>query len=242
MKLIKLDAIDSTNEFLKGLAVHQDLDNFTVVTTESQTKGKGQMGAVWSSEVGKNLVMSVFVKEVLVDVSQIYILNIAVALAVVQGLESFNIPDLGIKWPNDIMSYHFKIGGILIENSIKSDGTVSSIVGLGLNVNQIKFENLPKAASLAMLCHTPFDKEKILFAIIDRIKLNLKTVTIDPDSLWTEYTNRLFKKGVPMPFKNNADQNFMGIIQGVSAYGQLQVLLEDDSVAEYGIKEIQMLY
>jgi len=116
MKVIKLDAIDSTNEFLKGLSSKQQLENFTVVTAENQTKGKGQMGSVWDSEAGKNLTMSVFVKDSLSDVNQIFKLNIGVALAVIEALETFNIPNLMIKWPNDIMSYNFKIAGILIEN------------------------------------------------------------------------------------------------------------------------------
>ena len=86
MKLIKLDAIDSTNEFLKGLANKQELENFTVVTAENQTKGKGQMGAVWPSEAGKNLIMSVLVKDFLSDIEQVYNLNIAVSLAVIEAL------------------------------------------------------------------------------------------------------------------------------------------------------------
>ena len=79
MKLIKLDAIDFTNDFLKGLANKQYLENFTIVTAESQTKGKGQMGSVWISEKGKNLTMSVFVKDSLTVLNQIYSLNIAVS-------------------------------------------------------------------------------------------------------------------------------------------------------------------
>ena len=242
MKLIKLDAIDSTNEFLKGLSSKQKLENFTVVTAENQTKGKGQMGSVWSSEAGKNLIMSVFIKDSLFDVNQIYNLNIAIALAVIQSLETFNIPNLSIKWPNDIMSYNFKIGGLLIENSIKSDGTLSSIVGLGLNINQTNFDNLPKASSIAKICKTSFDKEKVLYSIIDTIKQNTDKLKNDSDSMWDDYVNLLFKKGIPMPFKDNLNQNFMGIIQGVSSSGNLQVLLEDDSVSEYSLKEIQMLY
>jgi BirA family biotin operon repressor/biotin-[acetyl-CoA-carboxylase] ligase len=242
MKLIKLDAIDSTNEFLKGLSNKQILENFTVVTAESQTKGKGQMGSVWSSEQGKNLIMSVFVKDFLADINQIYNLNIAVSLAVVQVLESLEIPELSIKWPNDIMSYNFKIAGILIENSIKSDGTVSSIVGLGLNVNQRNFENLPKASSLAVICNQDFAKEKLLLLLVEKMKQNIGMIQNQSSSLWSDYTQRLFKKGVPMAFKDSAETHFMGIIQGVSEYGQLQLQLEDDSVAEYSIKEIQMLY
>jgi BirA family biotin operon repressor/biotin-[acetyl-CoA-carboxylase] ligase len=242
MKVIKLDAIDSTNEFLKGLSSKQQLENFTIVTTENQTKGKGQMGSVWDSEIGKNLTMSVFINDSLLDVNQIFKLNIGIALAVVQVLETFGIPNLMIKWPNDIMSYNFKIAGILIENSIKSDGRVQSIVGLGLNVNQINFVNLPKASSLAVICGAEFDKEKIMYGILEKMKQNITVMNEDPVSLWLEYTNKLFKKGVPMPFKDKSNKNFMGIIQGVSNYGKLQILLEDDSISEFGIKEIQMLY
>ncbi|PRZ24051.1 biotin--[acetyl-CoA-carboxylase] ligase [Flavobacterium granuli] len=242
MKLIKLDAIDSTNEFLKGLSNKQELENFTVVTAENQTKGKGQMGSVWTSEQAKNLIMSVFVRDLLLGIDQIYHLNVAMTLAVIQALESFHIPALSIKWPNDIMSYNFKIAGILIENSLKSDGSVSSIVGLGLNVNQINFDDLPKASSLAVICGTSFDKEEILFRIVEKMKNNLEILKKQPDLLWMDYRNRLFKKAVPMPFKDNSDRNFMGIIQGVSPFGKLQLLLEDDSIVEYNIKEIQMLY
>ena len=162
MKLIKLDAIDSTNEFLKGLSSKQNIENFTVVSAENQFKGKGQRGAVWSSEASKNLVMSILIKDFLSDITQIFNLNIAVSLAVMEALESLNIPNLSIKWPNDIMSYNKKIGGILIENVIKSDGTINSVVGLGLNVNQINFENLPKASSMAVIAGKQFNKEEVL--------------------------------------------------------------------------------
>ena len=59
MKIIKLDAIDSTNSFLKALSAQESCENFTVVSTESQTEGKGQRGSGWTSEAGKNLAFSV---------------------------------------------------------------------------------------------------------------------------------------------------------------------------------------
>ncbi|SEF89052.1 biotin--[acetyl-CoA-carboxylase] ligase [Flavobacterium urumqiense] len=242
MKLIKLDAIDSTNEFLKGLSNKQVLENFTVVTAENQTKGKGQMGAIWASEAGKNLILSVLVKDFLSDICQIYNLNIIVSLAVIDALKLYKIPNLSIKWPNDIMSYNKKIGGILIENSIKSDGSIVSIVGLGLNVNQTNFENLPKASSLAVISHAKFDKEDLLFTIIDNLEQKIKLWKHQSDLLWLDYSNKLFKKGIPMPFSNLNNQNFMGIIQGISSIGKLEILLEDDSISEFDIKEIQMLY
>mgnify|MGYP003531362180 FL=1 len=242
MQLIKLDAIDSTNEFLKGLSNNNLLENFTVVTAENQTKGKGQMGAIWDSEPSKNLIMSVLVADFVTDINQIFDINIVVSVSILQVLEDFSIPELSIKWPNDIMSYNKKIGGILIENSIKSDGSINSIVGLGLNVNQINFENLPKASSLAIICKKAFDKKEILLKIIENLEENIQNWGQNSNLFWSEYTNTLFKKGVPMPFSDENQQNFMGIIQGVSSIGKLQILLEDDSISEFDIKEIQMLY
>ncbi|MBS7233685.1 biotin--[acetyl-CoA-carboxylase] ligase [Flavobacterium psychroterrae] len=242
MKLIKLDAIDSTNDFLKSLASKDELDNFTVVTAENQTKGKGQMGAIWQSESGKNLIMSVLVKDFLFDTEHFFNLSVIVSLSVIDALKTLNIPDLCIKWPNDIMSYNKKVGGILIENTIKSDGRIVSVVGIGLNVNQTNFENLPHASSLAVICKTEFDKNALVLLIIEKIQQKIKFWETNSADLWKVYFNSLFKKGVPMPFKNPSGQNFMGIIQGVSPIGQIQILLEDDSVSEFEIKEIQMLY
>jgi len=242
MKLIKIDAIDSTNEFLKGLSNKQGVQNFTVVTAESQMKGKGQMGAKWDSESGKNLIMSVLVSDFLFDIEDVFNLNVVVSLAVINVLESYNIPELSIKWPNDIMSANKKIGGILIENSIKGDGTISSVVGLGLNINQIQFENLPRASSLAVICNANFDKEEILFQIVDKLEEMIPLYNEKAASIWEDYSGKLFKIGIPTAFSDENNQNFMGIITGVSNIGKLQIQLEDDSICEYNLKEVQMLY
>ncbi len=242
MKLIKLDAIDSTNEFLKGLANKQLIENFTVVTAENQTNGKGQMGSVWDSETGKNLIMSVLIKELQFSNDQIFNLNIAISMAVVKALDELMIPKLTIKWPNDIMSDNKKVGGILIENTIKSNGTIFSIIGLGLNVNQTNFTQLPNATSLSVVLKKQFDREKILIGIVENLKQNVLLWEQKSIVLWKNYKNRLFKIGVPMPFTDESNHNFMGIIQDVLPSGKLQVCLENDIIQEFNIKEIQMLY
>ncbi len=243
MKLIKLDAIDSTNDFLKVLAGSQNLENFTVVTAESQTKGKGQMGEIWVSETGKNLTMSVLIRDSVFEIHQIYNLNVAVSLGVLSAFEKFKIPKLAIKWPNDIMSDSKKIAGILIENSIKTDGKIVSIIGIGVNVNQVNFFELPKASSLALIMNTSFDKEAVLFEIIKNIKrTHSKLQNNESFDLWKDYNSKLFKKGIPMPFESEKKGKFMGIIQDVTDNGELQILLEDDSIEVFDIKAIQMLY
>lgn len=243
MRVIKLDAIDSTNDFLKKIASQQYLENYVVVTARNQTNGKGQMGAKWTSEPGKNLIFSILIKDILLNINEIYQLNIAVSLSIIQVLESYKIPKLSIKWPNDIMTDHKKLGGILIENSIKTDGEIISIVGVGLNVNQNNFEDLPRATSLTLAKATPFDIDVILYCIINAIQNNMKRIlNNESKQLWEEYNKYLFKKGIPMAFENQNGQQFMGIIQQVNENGKLEMLLEDDTIVSFEIKEIQMLY
>lgn len=242
MKLIKLDAIDSTNEFLKRLSNQQEIENYTVITAENQFNGKGQMGSKWDSESGKNLIMSVLVKGFLFDYESIFNLNVVVSLAVIRVLKNYNIPDLSVKWPNDIMSANKKIGGILIENSLKGDGTITSVVGLGLNVNQLQFENLPRASSLALICDAIFDKDEILDRIVTELEQIIENYQFESSLYWEEYCAGLFKIGKPVAFSDENSENFMGIIKGVSSIGKLQILLEDDSICEYNLKEVQMLY
>jgi BirA family biotin operon repressor/biotin-[acetyl-CoA-carboxylase] ligase len=242
MDIIKLSAINSTNDYLKELIAKQVVTNFTVVMSKSQTNGKGQMGSVWISEAGKNLTFSVLIRDLIVDVKQLYTLNIVVSLAIISVLEKYKIPSVSIKWPNDIMSGNHKIGGILIENSFKSDGEVFSIVGIGLNINQINFENLPNASSLKCKTGMDYDLDELLEDFCVSIRQFVSKISSQTDSIWNLYHQKLFKIGVPMAFENKKGEKFMGIIQDVSTEGLLNVLLEDDSIVAFGIKEIKMLY
>ncbi|KAF2340535.1 biotin--[acetyl-CoA-carboxylase] ligase [Flavobacterium tistrianum] len=242
MKLIKLDAIDSTNDFLKALASQDELENFTTVTAENQTKGKGQVGGVWKTEAGKNLTMSVLIKDFLFNNDEVFNLSLVVSLSVAEVLKTLNIPDICIKWPNDILSYNKKLVGILIENTLKSDGRIVSVAGIGINVNQTDFTELPTASSMSVIASKSFDKEELAILIVEKLKEKIQLWNTSAQIFWDDYFNFLFKKGIPTAFRANNNQDFMGIIQGVSPMGKLQILLEDDSIAEFEIKEVKMLY
>ena len=243
MNIIKLDAIDSTNDFLKKIAVNSEVSNWTVVTANSQTNGKGQMGAKWHSDAGKNLTVSILVKDTLTDIDQVFELNIAIALSIYEVLIQNSIPNLSIKWPNDIMSGNNKISGILIENIFKSDKSILSIVGFGLNVNQINFDNLPKVTSLKNICNKDFDLDYLLKEILQVFESKIgMIISNNSEILWKDYQNLIFKKGILMPFEDLNNKKFMGIIQEVTPYGKLKLLLEDDIFKEFAIKELTMLY
>lgn len=243
MKLIKLNAIDSTNEFLKQLATTQTLENFTVVSTESQLKGRGQMGSTWTTEAGKNLTFSIFLAKTLTNVASIYNLNVAVAISILEVLKKENIPELKIKWPNDIMSANKKVGGILIENAIKSSNEIESIIGIGVNVNQKNYNGLPQASSLCLTTGQFYDCEELLLKIVNQLKLNVAFLNEPHGSfLWGKYQQLLYKKDVPSAFENKDGDKFMGIIKQVISNGQLEVMIEDDSLQYFSIKELKMLY
>mgnify|MGYP006203459067 FL=1 len=242
MPLIKLDAIDSTNDFLKQLAKEKWLENYTVVMAFEQTKGRGQMGSEWVSEPGKNLTVSVLVKDVPVEMVSIYDFNVAVALAAVALLQWNGIEKVNVKWPNDIMAEQKKVGGILIENSLKSDGTFTAVVGFGLNLNQTDFELLPQANSLTNITHKVYDVEAMAKDFIKSLKLHLILFPERAEEAWTRYDELLFKRGKPAAFELADGTRFMGMIQTVTRDGKLAVLLNDDSVFYYDLKEVKLLY
>lgn len=244
MHIIKLNAIDSTNSFLRRLSAAQNLDDYTVVVTKHQTKGRGQMGTLWESEEAKNLTFSAFKDVSFIDVQHHFYISIVVALSVFEALNQFDIKKLKIKWPNDILSDNKKIAGILIENVIKQNQLQASIIGVGINVNQTNFENLPQASSLNLLSGRVFNVEEILDAIVKRLKVNFESLTNKEgyEILKMRYESHLFRKNKPSTFKNVEGEMFSGFIKGISDYGNLKVLLEDDILKLYDLKEISLMY
>ncbi|ARV14959.1 biotin--[acetyl-CoA-carboxylase] ligase [Polaribacter sp. SA4-12] len=243
MKIIKLDAIDSTNSFLKNLSLTSALENLTVVVTQKQSKGRGQQESSWISEPYKNLTFSVFIS--LNDVKIIHrrYLNFAISLSIYNVLFDKKISKLSIKWPNDILSANKKICGILIENSFFGDKIKSAIVGIGLNVNQEIFPNsLPNVTSLKLETKITSDLDVLLNDILIELQNNIKLLESKYFHLLEkQYLDVLYKKNIPTMFKNSKDEIFMGFISGVSDDGNLQIQLEDDSIAEFGIKEVSIL-
>ena len=242
MNIIKLDATNSTNDYLKHLMRKQFVDNFTIVVTNNQEKGRGQRDAEWHSEAGKNLTFSVLIRDLIMSPTELFALNIAVALSVLETLNQLTSKKCAVKWPNDIMADNKKIAGILIENAIQQNGEIYSVIGIGLNVNQIYFNTINNVTSLKLLESLDYNLDNVLNNVLENLKQNISLVRIKSDLLWKKYLDNLFKKEIPTTFEDKNQQKFMGIIKGVSSVGQLQVLLEDDSIKNYGVKEIKMLY
>ncbi len=243
MNIIKLDAIPSTNIYLKELLSQLPLENYTVVVAEDQTQGRGQRGSKWVAESGTNLTFSVLIKDLLLRAEDIFNLNIMVSVSIFKALEYFKINSLAIKWPNDILSGNKKIGGVLIENIFKSNGDVLSVVGIGLNVNQKSFIDFPQASSMALVSGRDFDKETVLRVVIEQLMFYSNKLRHNGSAeIWNEYHCYLFKKDVPSMFELPSKKKFLGMIHSVSPIGELQVIKDDQSMHHFRLKEIKMLY
>ncbi|MGV7107903.1 biotin--[acetyl-CoA-carboxylase] ligase [Flavobacterium sp. U410] len=243
MNIIKLNATASTNTFLKELIIETNLENLTVVTTRNQFQGKGQRGNGWQAEEGKNLTFSVFLKDFISRYNDLFLLNIIVPLCILKALKKMTVSDVSIKWPNDILSGNKKVAGILVENLFKGNGEVYSIIGVGLNVNQEKFENLPQASSLKNVTGQEFVIEDVLDAILKEMTVFFsEDCSVDEEEIWNEYHKFLFRKGIPTVFETPNQRKFMGIILEVNREGKLCIQLEDDSIRTFDLKEVKMYY
>ncbi len=243
MTIIKLNAIGSTNDFLKGLYKTQPLENFTIVIAENQTEGKGQRGNLWNTEPHKNLTFSLLLHNTLLPETSIFDLNIAISLSIIQLLEKLNIPQLSIKWPNDILAENKKIAGILIENVFSSRENISSIIGIGINVNQTDFKFLPQASSLHNTTGLTYDKDDLLQELRQQIILNYKLLKNgETEMLWQAYHNYLFMKDKTAIFEYPDGLRFSGRIIKVLRNGKLQIKLEGATTTTFEFKEIRMIY
>lgn len=243
MYLIKLDAIDSTNNYIKGLASVALPKDYTVVVANMQTKGKGQMGAKWQAESGKNLTVSMFKRWHTLSISEQFYISMATSLAVYKALDTFKIPQLRIKWPNDILSADTKICGILIENVIKNNSLQGSIIGIGINVNQKFFDDLPNASSMSLITGVLYSVDEVLSESLKQLKFYMERLESHKKAhIKSEYEALLFRKNKPSTFMDVQNETFSGIIQGVTKNGELQVWTEDEIVKTFDLKEVKLLY
>lgn len=242
MYLIKLNATSSTNTFLKKLAADTDLTDFTVVWADVQLQGKGQMGSVWVTEDAKNLTFSIYLKEKNATADNLFTLNIMAANAVLKALISLNLTNIYVKWPNDILSYNKKIAGILIENNIHANGSISSVIGIGINCEQTNFDGFPQASSILKQYNIMPNRLQLLTEIVENIKTSLNNLENRVDDEWNFYHNRLFRKDTVSTFESKDGQLFNGIIKQVNRHGQLVLQIENDDLKCYNLKDIKLMY
>jgi len=240
--LVSLAEVGSTNDYLKLLAEGQELPEGTVVTTENQFAGRGQRSNTWESEPGKNIIMSALLYPRFLSASRQFILSQAVALAIHRFISTI-LPEekAAIKWPNDIYVNDKKIAGILIESAWMASQLKNSIVGIGININQARFNN-PSATSLKMLTQKEYDLKDLyqaLFSCIEAAYLKLKSGAYD--SIKNEYVSKLYQYNIECNYIDcQTNENFTGLITGITDEGKL-IITTQNGIKQYDMKEVQFI-
>lgn len=244
-RLIKLNSIDSTNSYASELIRKEDVKDGTLVCTFNQTKGRGQRGNSWLGEANKNAALSYILHPTFLAVNKQFLLTKTVSLAVADLMavmlsEAKEPVEIKIKWPNDIYVNGKKIAGILIENSLSKNTIKTSVIGIGININQENFPEGIKATSLKLLTH----KEQNLMNCIERlcefIEARYLQLKSESKLINEAYLNRLYQLNEWKSYLEN-DKIIEGYITGITELGKLKMQLRSNETKEFDLKEIGFL-
>ena len=227
----------STNTLAPQISQQSPVNEGTLVITDHQTAGKGQRGNVWEAEPGKNLTFSLILKPKFLAINKQFFLNIVICLALRDYLKEKTSCAIYIKWPNDILVHEKKISGILIENQLQSSTILSTIAGIGLNVNQKHF-NTSTATSMTMVTSDIFElgaELSILLGFIESRYIQLRQG--HSDVLMNLYLDALYRRNEKHIFSSHGNL-FEGVIEDLDPSGRLRIRMRDE-VKSFGIKEIQ---
>lgn len=240
--IIALNRTKSTNNYANGLLSENEPSEGTVVLAYEQTAGRGQFSNFWESEPGMNLTFSIVVYPSFLEILRQFMLSKVVTIGVYSALNKY-VDSLRIKWPNDIYAGNKKLGGILIENSIMSGLIKSSVIGIGINVNQTIFRsNAPNPVSLKTLTNQHYDCRAVLDEIlhsIDHYYSLLKSG--DEDRIDNEFIQALFRIHEKHWFRSE-NHDFEGEIIGVNEIGQLMIKENSGKIREFHFKEVEFLH
>lgn len=239
---IELDYREETTS-TNDTAREADYPSGAVVMAERQSAGRGQRGNRWESPEGVNLTFSVVLHPDFLEADRQFHISRVVALALADMLETFGL-DARIKWPNDIYVGDRKIVGILIENDLMGTVISRSIAGIGINVNQLRFDpSLPNPTSLRTETGVQADRAEVFVRFYRALARRYDMLAEGEFArLEADYLARLYRFGERHRYRNETGETFLGTIVGVAPAGELNVLHENDStVRSYLFKEIEYL-
>jgi len=239
--IVRITSTDSTNNYANRQIRENEVPEGTVFLAYEQTAGRGQVKNIWESEVGKNLTFSIVVFPYFLEIRRQFMLSKVVTLGVYKALNKY-VDDLKIKWPNDIYVGNQKLGGILIENSIMYGLLKSSVIGVGLNVNQTEFKSsAPNPVSLKILTNQHYDCEQLLSEISSGIDLYYGLLREGEDErIDQKFISVLYRLNERHNFKSE-EEIFEGEIIGVNEIGQLLIRRMDGKILDFHFKEVEFL-
>jgi len=239
------NTIDSTNS--EALRRFKECDDFTVVASKYQTLGRGQRGTNWESESGRNLTFSLILKSYSIKADKQFIIAQIITIGIKKYLKSRGV-NAKIKWPNDIYVGDKKVCGILIEHFLSGDNLAGSVIGIGLNLNQDKFNsNAPNPVSMKIILNKEFELEEELEALVGYIyEIYYPFINFSSNSsinrLDTEYHNSLYRLDEFHQYQETPDGEIINArINGIDNNACLLLEKEDGTVKRYSFKEVKYI-
>lgn len=234
----------STNTLLKEMLQEDStLPNFSVVSAGFQTSGRGQRQNVWESEQDKNLLFSLLIRPQTVPATKVFVVSQIVSVAIANILSKY-VKNIAIKWPNDIYCGDKKICGILIENSLMGNNLNTSIVGVGININQTEFSPfLSNPTSLAILTQQTYCLQDILEEVVCEIEQQYQNfVREGEEEISVLYHSLLYRLNSLSKYKIYSEDNIQeAIIVGVAPNGCLMLKHCDNLIRSYAFKEVEYI-
>ena len=239
-KKLHFDSLNSTNETLGHLSKKIELQNGFYITTDFQISGKCQNKDKWDSNPKENLLISIFLNLDL-NIENSFMLNQLASLAVLDTLRKFLEQKIEIKWPNDVFVNNKKISGILINNTVKGGIIKSSVIGIGINVNQTNFNEKYVATSMKLLNKKDFKLNEIEKMLMKNIKKQSMILLEKKISLLSiRYNNHLYGKNLDSLFIINKKRIYAKIIE-VDQNGKIKLMFGDSEVNEFSQDEVKLL-
>lgn len=240
--LIKYNIVNSTNDTLRNKLTENICDEFTCVIADEQTGGRGQRGNIWMSEKSKNLTFSFIIFPKFLTTENQFYISKYVSLSVISFLNEI-APGFNIKWPNDIYFCNKKIGGILIENSLSGKHLKSSIIGVGININQTEFnKNLPNPTSLKLITKKEFDNDYLIKSLIQNLKKDYSVLkNLNFNKIDKNYHSNLLYFNEFSTFKDKTG-TFTGKIIKTEPSGRLVVETKKGEIKKFYFKEISFIH
>ena len=237
--IISKDTVDSTNNVASALLLQSHLPEGTVILAKEQSAGKGQQGATWESEKGKNLLASFILYPAFVKPRNIFDINITVSLAMYDFAKMLLKKNVTVKWPNDLYYENKKIAGLLIENSIRNTEINYSIIGMGINLNQVTFSsNIPDATSLKTILKKELDLQQVFNVLCQCLEARYLQLKANKTGMQrNEYLKSLYRFNTPAKFTAKG-MTIEGKIVDVSEDGKLVLENADGKLKAFGFKEI----
>ena len=244
---IELEKTTSTNAFLLEKPEKERVG--MVVSAREQTAGKGMGTNHWESAPGLNLTFSMGADLSFLKAANQFLLSMAVPLGMTDVLDSFVERDLSladslmVKWPNDLVVEGRKLAGILINSTIHDQMMGVSVIGIGLNVNQIQFHDWPThPVSLKMVLGREVELEPLLHQLVEAVdhRVQLLRSVEGMASVKKEYLNRLYRYRVWADYEVDG-QKVRRFITGIDAFGRLETFDESGERFVYDIKEIKFI-